>query len=119
MTQPESIMFAKNEALFHEGDIEDFAYIIIRGSVDIFIKTDEDKKKVAKIGENNILGEMALLDGEPRSATAIASEEVECYKIQKKHIDGIYGKEHSVVRKLFNIQNERIRTANLQIKSLE
>ncbi len=116
MEKEREVNFKKGEVLFREGDLQDFAYVIINGSVDICIDSEEGLKKIAVLSESNILGEMSLIDGSPRSATAIACENVECYKITQQHINRIYGPNKSVVRTLFKIQNQRIRDLNSLFK---
>jgi len=57
--------------VFHEGDTGDFLGLIVEGAVELFKDGPNDAKaKVASEGAGKLLGEMALVDGEPRSATA-------------------------------------------------
>jgi CRP/FNR family transcriptional regulator, cyclic AMP receptor protein len=57
--------------LFHEGDVGDFLGLIVLGAVDLFKNGPADHDvKVATEGAGKLLGEMAMVDGEPRSATA-------------------------------------------------
>ncbi len=61
--------------LFHEGEKGTYMCLIIKGKVDIYKEDHNDRKKiVATIGSGKTLGEMAIIDGEPRSATAIVAE---------------------------------------------
>lgn len=63
------------EALFREGDPGDRMYVVARGAISIMIRgpggTDS---RVATVAPGAIIGEMALIDGHPRSATATADE---------------------------------------------
>lgn len=66
---------SKGLTLFKEGENGSYMCLIITGKVDIHKKDLNDKKKiVASIGAGKTLGEMAIIDGEPRSATAVAIE---------------------------------------------
>ena len=116
MRDSDTILFKKGKKIFKQGEHQNFGYIIVNGSVDIVIKTDEGEKTIATIGAGNLLGEMALFDGEPRSATAIAKEEVVCYKINQHHISRLYGDKQSITRKLLKIQAQRIRNLNDQFR---
>lgn len=62
--------------IFSEGDRESYLVLIVRGRVDV-IKSDTEflPKKIYTVGAGKTLGEMNLIDGEPRSASAIAAEE--------------------------------------------
>ncbi len=56
--------------LFHEGDPADTAYIIDSGTVAITTGEGEQEQLLSELGPGEILGEMALIDDQPRTATA-------------------------------------------------
>jgi CRP-like cAMP-binding protein len=61
--------------LFREGDKGTYMCLIIEGKIDVYKEDHHDREKiVAVIGSGKTLGEMAIIDGEPRSATAIVAE---------------------------------------------
>lgn len=61
--------------LFREGEKGTYMCLIIKGKITVYKEDHNDKKKiVATIGSGKTLGEMAIIDGEPRSATAIVTE---------------------------------------------
>jgi len=80
----ERLTFAAGDALFHQGDSGDAAYIIIRGNADIIVGTDTGPLKVASVGRNDIVGEIAILCSVPRTATVQATEELETLRISKE-----------------------------------
>ncbi|MBY0578733.1 MAG: cyclic nucleotide-binding domain-containing protein [Burkholderiales bacterium] len=61
--------------LFREGEQGNYMCLIIEGSVDI-LKEDshETRKTVSMVGHGKTLGEMAIVDGQPRSATAVIAK---------------------------------------------
>jgi CRP-like cAMP-binding protein len=61
--------------LFHEGDSDPFASIIVDGALEIR-KGDSElhERVVARLGDGKMVGEMSLIDGRPRSATAVSIE---------------------------------------------
>lgn len=61
--------------LFHENDHSRELYIIQSGQVRIFRKVGHKEIPLAVVGKGSVLGEMALIDGKPRSASAQALEE--------------------------------------------
>ena len=64
----------KDGVVFQEGAREAFLCLIVEGQVDILKESSSNRKKlIASIGPGKTLGEMSLIDGEPRSASAIAS----------------------------------------------
>jgi CRP-like cAMP-binding protein len=56
--------------LFNQGDDPEGAYLIKEGRIDIYIRGGEREVLLATLGENDIFGEMGLIDGETRSASA-------------------------------------------------
>lgn len=65
-------LYRTNETIFRQGDSGDTAYIVVRGCVDILLP--EKARPVASLESGAIFGELAFLDGAPRTATAVAIE---------------------------------------------
>ena len=80
----ERLRFEPKQELCHQGDIGDSAYIIIAGSVEIIITTPNGDLKVAEMGKNDIVGEIAILCDVPRTATVMAATDVEVLRISKE-----------------------------------
>ncbi|MCX6024371.1 MAG: Crp/Fnr family transcriptional regulator, partial [Chloroflexi bacterium] len=67
--------FPAGEPIVHEGEAGTTLFIVTDGLVKIAITTPSGSEMVlALLAENQFFGEMALLDGQPRSATAISQE---------------------------------------------
>ncbi len=67
--------YASGDVLFHEGDRGDSLHIVIEGSVRIAVLSSTGvEAAVALLGPGEFVGDLALLDGLPRSASAIASQ---------------------------------------------
>ncbi len=65
--------FRRGEIVFHAGDPGDALFIIVSGEVKISLPSEEgDEAIIATLGPGDVFGELALLDGAPRSATASA-----------------------------------------------
>ena len=65
--------FRRGEIVFHAGDPGDALFIIVSGEVKIALPSEEgDEAILATLGPGDVFGELALLDGAPRSATASA-----------------------------------------------
>ena len=68
--------FDPGEIIFKEGERSFEMYIILSGKVRILKDRGEKKILLAELADGAIIGEMALISGEPRSASAIAVNEV-------------------------------------------
>ncbi len=76
--------FRRGEVLFHEGDPGDALFIVASGSVKVVVPSDEGEEAIlATLGRGDSLGELSLLDGAPRSASAIAIEPVEALTLPR------------------------------------
>jgi CRP-like cAMP-binding protein len=81
-------VYAPNEYLFLQGDPGVGLYIIKEGEVQIIQDTGEGNKlELAKFCKGDFLGEIALLDDEPRSGSAIALKETQIVVIFKPDLD--------------------------------
>jgi CRP/FNR family cyclic AMP-dependent transcriptional regulator len=83
----ERLNYLAGEELFHQGDTGDAAYIILSGDADVLVDSANGPVKVASVGRNDIVGEIAILCDVPRTATVTASADLETLKIAK---DGFF-----------------------------
>ncbi len=81
-------VLTRGEYLFRAGDHGDAMYVIARGIVHVLDDADElSAEPVAVLGGGDLLGEMALVTGEPRTATARAASTVTLGRISKADFD--------------------------------
>jgi CRP-like cAMP-binding protein len=79
--------FRKGEVIFHRGDPGQALFIVARGSVKIVVPTQTGEEALlAVIGPGDFFGELSLLDGAPRSATAIALEPAELWTLHRDDV---------------------------------
>jgi CRP-like cAMP-binding protein len=70
--------YRRNEVIFHQGDPGDALHVVASGAVKIVLPSPEGAEAIiATLRPGDFFGELALLDGAPHSATAIAVEPVE------------------------------------------
>ena len=105
-----SKFFEVGQTIFKEGDVGDVAYLIKDGSVKITkIGRDDCQKTIAKVGKGSILGEMALIDDDTRSATAIAIDATEVMVIQRDELKNRLEKTDPVVNRLLQTMSARLK----------
>ncbi|HVE59058.1 MAG TPA: DUF1003 domain-containing protein [Pyrinomonadaceae bacterium] len=72
------------EVLFEVGDFGESLYIVDEGTVELYIKDTTGQKIILKIAEeNDIFGEISMLDNRPRSATAVALTETRLFVLDR------------------------------------
>lgn len=76
---------AAEETLFFKGDEGDALYAVRRGQIRIATGTDEGKRLTLNLlGPGDVFGEVALLDGRPRTADALATEPTELFMVRRR-----------------------------------
>ncbi len=87
--KPES--FAAGEIILRQGEPGSSAYIVRQGRVRILLMNDSGiSEQVASLEPGDFFGEMSLLTGEPRNATAVAADRVVCYRLSKPDLHSVF-----------------------------
>jgi CRP-like cAMP-binding protein len=83
--------FAAGEVILRQGDSGDSLYILKRGRVRILLANNSGlSEQVACLNPGDFFGEMSLLTGELRSATALALDDVDCYCLAKADMQALF-----------------------------
>ena len=83
MTGSAKKMFKKGDILLREGEQGDVAYVIESGSVEVLIQRDGALIQIGTRGPGSIIGEMAMIDDKPRTATIRAIEDCQVLEISR------------------------------------
>lgn len=80
----------KGDIIFHEGSRSDYAFVIDDGQVEVSRKRKDGNVEVIDIlGQNDIFGEMGMIDGGPRSATVTALANGKVTMISRTELDAM------------------------------
>ncbi|MFT7688175.1 MAG: NNP family nitrate/nitrite transporter-like MFS transporter [Candidatus Azotimanducaceae bacterium] len=72
------------ELVFEQGDPGDALYVLIKGRVEIFLIAEDDKRiDLAELADGSYFGDLALIDGQPRSASVGTLEKCEFFLISR------------------------------------
>lgn len=77
----EMVNYADGETVFCQGDSADCAYVIMKGGVDVITETESGPLVATTLQQNQLFGEMALLNNVPRVATMKANGDILVMKI--------------------------------------
>lgn len=107
----ERLFLKSGEVLFREGDQGDHAYVINAGEMRISKHSgDGDELTLATLNRGELFGELALMDDEPRSATAIAESACELITLDRSSFLEQLESDPLRARALFSVLCRRIRT---------
>lgn len=103
-------LYKEGEVIFTEGSPASTLYIIFSGAVNITKEVDGQNVLVTQLGVNDMFGDMALIDGKTRSATATATEPTECYVMEVSDLNERINEIDPLLRRVFLMICERLRT---------
>ncbi|MCR5301310.1 MAG: cyclic nucleotide-binding domain-containing protein [Lachnospiraceae bacterium] len=79
--------FKKGEVIFREGEMGDTLYQIEEGTVSIYAAYEEKEQQLlTQLGKGKIFGEMAVVEAYPRSATAVAEDDVTVLEVESSEV---------------------------------
>lgn len=116
--------FKSGEKIFARGDTGDELFLIRRGAVRILLPVSETlSHHLGTFGRGAFFGEMAFLDGEPRSADAVAFSDVELYVLSRAVFDQ-FAEEHKkaalgLMEGIASVLASRLRYTNAELRALE
>jgi CRP-like cAMP-binding protein len=97
--------FDPGESLMTEGEIGDSMYLILEGRVTV-TKSGHD---IAELGPRECVGEMAILDSEPRSATVRAFASTRALKVEREDFYELLDERMDIARGIIKVLCRRLR----------
>src|SRR6266540_4500487 len=98
-TELEWVHLPGGATLFHQGDLADCLYIVINGRLRVtVVDCTNGERTVSEMGRGDSVGEMAILTGEPRSATVRAVRDTELVKFSQAGFDRLVEKYPQMMR---------------------
>lgn len=109
--------FREGQTIFHEGMLGSNLFIVLKGEVAIKHKNH----LIAKCNVGDAFGEMAVLNHEPRTATATALTECRCFTLEEREVNELL-EQKLAVRVLLNVihvLSERLEKANAHLAEIK
>ena len=104
----DEVSYDANSSIFAEGDYGDSLFIVVDGNVRIH----KGQQELAMLGKGTCLGEMALLDDEPRSADATVTEDSTLFQIEQEGFYEVMGSQSDIMEGIIKLLTSRLRIAN-------
>jgi len=104
-SEKDSRTYPRGEAIFREGEAGSEMYAVQQGWVDLVVAGNV----VETVAPGGIFGEMSLIDGAPRSATAIAGEDCKVVAIDEKRFNFLTQNPPNFALNVLRVISQRLR----------
>lgn len=112
-----TVTYKAHTDIFHAGDQGATMYIVLTGAVKIFVPAIDGREVVLAVHRSgDLLGEMSLLDDEPRSASATTIEETEMVSLRRADFLRVLNEHPEAQRAIIEVLVERLRATNQSIQ---
>jgi CRP-like cAMP-binding protein len=110
--------YRAGDVLFREGEQGEEMYVIQSGLVQILKRVGTDERPLATLGRGEFLGEMAILNGKPRTATAVVLEDAKCLVIDAATLEQMISSNTEIALRLVKKLARRLDSADEMIQLL-
>lgn len=114
-SQMREISVAAGETIIRKGEPGDSMYIIVRGRMRIH----DGDHVLTYLGQDEVVGEMALLDPEPRAASVTAEEDTELLRLDQEPFNELIEDRIEVTRAIMRILTRRVRALDRETVELQ
>jgi CRP/FNR family cyclic AMP-dependent transcriptional regulator len=105
--------YSRGDVIFSEGDVAERLFVLERGWVLIRSAGPDGREVVLGLrGPGEVLGELSVLDGKPRSATAVAADDAELFATPAAVLEHTLATDHGATHELLILIAERLREAD-------
>src|SRR3954468_20945907 len=109
----ETQRFEKGQTVFAAGDAGDSVYIVLMGNVQVYIENYEGQKIILRENQKgDVFGDISLLDGGPRTATAVAVEDTEVLSLDRDQLLELIQRHPHAGLDLLTVMGRRLRANN-------
>lgn len=113
-------LLTPGQVLFRRGETGNSMFVIEKGIIEITVPIENLKKdtRISVLHEGEFLGELSLIDGLPRTATATAMEDCELLEMKREDFVGFLKQRPAVAIAMVSEIGKRLRATNEQVMSL-
>ncbi len=108
-------VYRDGETIIRQGEVGDCMYVIQAGEVEVLQRKDSREVRLATLGKWDAFGEMALFEGEVRSATVRALGEVRVLTVDRKTFLRRVHEDPSIAFRILQRMSQRIRELNAEL----
>ena len=112
--KPQLLVLKKGDFVFEEGDEAIFAYVLTEGVIEIVQTTKGEQRVLGKVEKGTVFGEMAIIDGFPRSASARAAADCKVQEVGHKEFINYISKKPDAAFSIMTRLSGFVRSADKQ-----
>ena len=112
--KPQLLVLKKGDFVFEEGDEAIFAYVLTEGVIEIVATSKGEEHVLGKLEKGTIFGEMAIIDGFPRSASARAVADCKVQEVGHKEFLNYISKKPDAAFSIMTRLSGFVRSADKQ-----
>jgi CRP/FNR family transcriptional regulator, cyclic AMP receptor protein len=110
--QLEEVQLPEGQVLFNYGEPGDCLYVIRSGKAEVFFKDDTGTRIVLEIaGSGDVVGELSLLDGGPRTASVVVTEPLDALRLDRGDLDQFLRSHPAAAIDLLSTLGRRLRVS--------
>ena len=115
----EMVSFQNGDIVFNNGDNADYAYVIMEGAVDVITETDKGPVVTVTLSQNQLIGELGLLNNTPRIATLIANGNLLAMKITAEMFFRILRENSEVALDVIRMLSDKLTHSHEHVEILQ
>ncbi|MGK4006343.1 Npt1/Npt2 family nucleotide transporter [Sorangium sp. So ce1036] len=105
------VSLLRGDVVFRQGETGGALYSIISGEVSLTL----DGREIARLGPNDVFGEMSLFDNEPRAATAVVTDDAELLRVSAEDFREAVRETAEIADAVIRVLNRRLREAERRL----
>lgn len=107
------VEIAAGQHAFKRGDPGDAVFIVVAGEIEIFVEDNLGTRIVFETAKpGDFFGELSLLDGEPRSASALAMSDARVVRVDREDLRSLFSKQPDAALEVLAVIGRRLREAD-------
>jgi len=115
----EIVSFDDGDVVFNSGDSADFAYVIMEGAVDIVTETDSGPVVSDTLSQNQLIGELGLLNNAPRNATLVTRGRLRVMKITGDMFFRMLRENADVALDVIRMLSDKLSRSHARVETLQ
>jgi CRP/FNR family transcriptional regulator, cyclic AMP receptor protein len=110
--------YLPGDVIFREGDAAEGLYLVLAGSVRVTATSTKGETVLSSAHQNEVVGEMGVLDGQRRSATAMSMAVTSVYFLPTEPFLDLLERSPAVCMRLLAVLTSRLRAADARLAEL-